>query len=99
MQFVSQEAGKARQTNALMYNPTTDRYSIITNYNPETQGAKGIDIDSDPANNLPEGITVFKLPQEAFPQKGFAKGYICKCLCASVNTSLSSVLFLSNSII
>lgn len=45
MQFVSQEAGKARQTNALMYNPTTDRYSIITNYNPETQGAKGIDID------------------------------------------------------
>ena len=45
MQFVSQEAGKARQTNALMYNPTTDRYSIITNYNPEIQGAKGIDID------------------------------------------------------
>lgn len=45
MQFVTQEAGKARQTNALMYNPTTDRYSIITNYNPETQGAKGIDID------------------------------------------------------
>ena len=45
MQFVTQEAGKARKTNALMYNPTTNRYSIITNYNPEIQGAKGIDID------------------------------------------------------
>lgn len=37
--------------------------------------ADGIDIDSDPANNLPHGITVFKLPQEAFPKDGFAKGY------------------------
>lgn len=37
--------------------------------------ASGIDIDSDPANNLPHGITVFKLPQEAFPKDGYAKGY------------------------
>ena len=55
---------------------------MVGNGVPDGQGdinmdvdAKGIDIDSDPANNLPEGITVFKLPQEAFPQKGFAKGY------------------------
>lgn len=27
-----------------MYNPITDKYSLITNYNPEIQGAKGIDI-------------------------------------------------------
>lgn len=37
--------------------------------------ASGIDVDSDPADNLPHGITVFKLPQEAFPKDGFAKGY------------------------
>lgn len=56
MQFVSQEAGKARQTNALMYNPTTDRYSIITNYNPEIQGAKGIDIDPERLDEIKAAI-------------------------------------------
>lgn len=55
---------------------------MVGNGVPDGQGdinmdvdASGIDIDSDPANNLPHGITVFKLPQEAFPKDGFAKGY------------------------
>lgn len=55
---------------------------MVGNGIPDGQGdinmdvdADGIDIDSDPANNLPHGITVFKLPQEAFPKDGFAKGY------------------------
>ena len=55
---------------------------MVGNGIPDGQGdinmdvdASGIDIDSDPANNLPHGITVFKLPQEAFPKDGFAKGY------------------------
>lgn len=43
-EFVTQEAGKAKQTNALMYNPVTEQYSLITNYDPEAQGAKGINI-------------------------------------------------------
>lgn len=55
---------------------------MVGNGVPDGQGdinmdvdASGIDIDSDPANNLPHGITVFKLPQETFPKDGFAKGY------------------------
>lgn len=55
-EFVTQEAGKAKQTNALMYNPATDRYSLITNYNPETQGAKGIDIDPSRIEQIKAGI-------------------------------------------
>lgn len=44
-EFTTQAPGKARQNNALMYNPSTGRYSLITNYDPSAQGAKGIDID------------------------------------------------------
>lgn len=39
-----------------MYNPATDRYSLITNYNPEIQGAKGIDIDPSRIEQIKAGI-------------------------------------------
>ncbi len=55
-QFVTQEAGKAKQTNGLMYNPVTGQYSIITNYNPEAQGAKGIDIDPNRIEDIKAAI-------------------------------------------
>lgn len=55
-QFVTQEAGKAKQTNGLMYNPITGQYSIITNYNPEAQGAKGIDIDPNRIEDIKAAI-------------------------------------------
>lgn len=39
-----------------MYNPTTGRYSIITNYDPSAQGAKGYDIDQSWKDYILENI-------------------------------------------
>lgn len=82
VRWVQGEPGALQEVDVIERKMLGSVHLMVGNGIPDGQGdinmdvdAKGIDIDSDPANNLPHGITVFKLPQEAFPQKGFAKGY------------------------
>ena len=44
-EFTTQEDGKAAQKNAIMINPFTGKYSIVTNYDPKKEAASGYEID------------------------------------------------------
>lgn len=82
VRWVQGEPGTLQEVDVINRNMFGSVHLMVGNGVPDGNGdinmdvdASGIDIDSDPANNLPHGITVFKLPQEAFPKNGFAKGY------------------------
>ena len=82
VRWVQGEPGTLQEVDVINRNMFGSVHLMVGNGVPDGNGdinmdvdASGIDIDSDPANNLPHGITVFKLPQEAFPKDGFAKGY------------------------
>lgn len=82
VRWVQGEPGTLQAIDVINRNMYGSVHLMVGNGVPDGNGdinmdvdASGIDIDSDPANNLPHGITVFKLPQEAFPKDGFAKGY------------------------
>ena len=82
IRWVQGEPGALQEVDVINRNMFGSVHLMVGNGVPDGDGdinmdidASGIDIDSDPANNLPHGITVFKLPQEAFPKDGFAKGY------------------------
>ncbi|WP_271900751.1 CotH kinase family protein [Limosilactobacillus reuteri] len=82
VRWVQGEPGTLQEVDVINRNMLGSVHLMVGNGVPDGNGdinmdvdASGIDFDSDPANNLPHGITVFKLPQEAFPKDGFAKGY------------------------
>lgn len=82
VRWVQGEPGTLQEVDVINRKMLGSVHLMVGNGVPDGEGdinmdvdADGIDIDSDPANNLPHGITVFKLPQEAFPKDGFAKGY------------------------
>lgn len=82
VRWVQGEPGTLQAIDVINRNMFGSVHLMVGNGVPDGNGdinmdvdASGIDIDSDPANNLPHGITVFKLPQEAFPKNGFVKGY------------------------
>ena len=82
VRWIQGEPGTLQEVDVINRNMFGSVHLMVGNGVPDGNGdinmdvdASGIDIDSDPANNLPHGITVFKLPQEAFPKDGFAKGY------------------------